>query len=225
MTRSAPGTLTRNLPNVKVVGCHDSVDCVAVVPRPRPAYGLARDALLAAVIRTVARVGLRGLTYRAVAAEAGVSYGAVSHHFGSRDALIGEALERSAVRAIHLASLETKAARIEDFVSDLPAAVAVATEDHAFQFELALESTRHPSLRPAVRNLYSLYQKAISAELTRIGAPHDAALARLIFAALDGLVFQQVIGVTSQREVGRSIARLQQVLGQLRDCRSEAVDP
>ena len=55
-------------------------------------YGTGREALLDAAVRVVARGGLRRLTYRAVAQEAGVTHGLVVHHFGSRDALIEEAL-------------------------------------------------------------------------------------------------------------------------------------
>lgn len=47
-----------------------------------------RDALLRAAIKVTARGGLRALTYRAVAEEAGVVRGLVRFHFGSRDALI-----------------------------------------------------------------------------------------------------------------------------------------
>ena len=163
-------------------------------------------------IKTVARLGLRGLTYRAVAAEAGVSYGAVSHHFGSRDALIAEALQLSAARAVGLSSLEPKTGRIEDFVDDLTTAVEQAKDAHAFQFELALESRRDRALELPVRDLYQLYERAISRELSRIGFGEDAAFARLVFAALDGLVFQQVIGVSSRREVEESLARLRETL-------------
>ncbi len=58
-------------------------------------YGEGRAALLAAVVRIVAERGLRNLTYRAVAKEAGVTHGLVTHHFGTRDALIHAALEYS----------------------------------------------------------------------------------------------------------------------------------
>lgn len=181
----------------------------------RPKYGEAREALLAAAIRTVAKLGLRGLTHRAVAAEAGVSYGTVAHHFGSREGLIAEAMRRSAVRAVGLASLERRAGRIEDFVEDLPQSVADTRDAHAFQFELALEAQRDLTLEPAVRDLYRLYQRAVSRELARIGFAEDRAFVRLVFAALDGLVLQQVIGVSSQRQVERSLAHLRETLATL----------
>lgn len=66
----------------------DSSDKPAAQPRKRVDYGTGREALLNAAVRVVARGGLRKLTYRAVAEEAGVTHGLVVHHFGSRDALI-----------------------------------------------------------------------------------------------------------------------------------------
>jgi TetR/AcrR family transcriptional regulator, regulator of biofilm formation and stress response len=210
------GNLSRNLTIVKFGirhGCWCRV--TVVVNRPRPTYGQARDALLGAAVRTVAQLGLRGLTYRAVAAEAGVSYAAVTHHFGSREALIAEALDRSARRADQLSSLEPETGRIEDFVRDLLTVVEEAQDAHAFQFELALESRRDPKLRSTVHDLYRVYQQAIGRELSRIGFEEDAALARLVFAALDGLVLQLVVGISTRSEVEQSLERLRQTLSVL----------
>src|SRR5438132_3593131 len=66
----------------------------------KPRYGEGRQALLDAAVQVVGRSGLRGLTYRAVAAEAGVTQGLVAHHFGSRDRLIHEALLAAGAQSI-----------------------------------------------------------------------------------------------------------------------------
>lgn len=178
----------------------------------RPGYGEAREALLRAAIKTVSKRGLRGLTYRAVAAEAGVSHGAVSHHFGSRDRLIEEALQLSAARAAGLASLGPGRGRIEDFLDDLPGAVAADEDSYAFQFELALESRRDRALLRPVHELYELYEEAIRRELERLGVDRDAALDRLVLAALEGLIFQRVAGIGTDEEVEAALARLRQLL-------------
>jgi AcrR family transcriptional regulator len=60
------------------------------------AYGDGREALLTAAVRVVARKGIRHLTYRALARQAGVTHGLVTYHFGSRDALIRAALQCTA---------------------------------------------------------------------------------------------------------------------------------
>src|SRR5438552_12981604 len=93
---------------------------VREVPPPRvkerPEYGAGREALLDAAIRVVARRGLRHLTYRAVAAEAGVTHGLVAHHFGSRDALLLAALRHSVQRSIEVTSLRPEGGSAEDFI-------------------------------------------------------------------------------------------------------------
>lgn len=48
-----------------------------------------------AALRLVAREGLEGLTMRKVAAEAGLSYGALFHYFDSKDALLLYAIRHS----------------------------------------------------------------------------------------------------------------------------------
>lgn len=52
------------------------------------------DPLLDAVLRCTALKGSRRATLREFAAEAGLSVGALQHHFGTRDALIRAAFER-----------------------------------------------------------------------------------------------------------------------------------
>lgn len=154
-------------------------------------YGGGREALLEATVRVVARAGLRKLTNRAVAEEAGVTHGLVSHHFGSRDALIAHALQYVLERSLAESALETGSGSIDDFARTL---VAMATSDpdgQAFQYELILESRRRPELQPLVANLYQTYRDATQRELTRIGLG-GAGLEDAVFAALDGLVFQQI---------------------------------
>ena len=87
--------------------------------RRRPEYGQGRDALLAATVHVVAREGLRGLTYRAVAEEAGVANTLVAHHFGTRDALLQAALDWAAEQSIGISLLEPATGRLEDLAAKL----------------------------------------------------------------------------------------------------------
>ena len=54
--------------------------------------GEGRDALCEALARIVARDGLDGVTFRSVAAEAGVTHGLASYHFKNRETMIVEAV-------------------------------------------------------------------------------------------------------------------------------------
>ncbi|KUO09951.1 TetR/AcrR family transcriptional regulator [Streptomyces sp. DSM 15324] len=171
----------------------------ADAPRSRPArkrlhYGEGREALLHAAVRVVARGGLRRLTYRAVAEEAGVTHGLVVHHFGSRDALIEETLAHTIRTSLSTSALEPGTGRVADFSAGLSQMVTADPDIQAFQYELLLESRRRPELLPQIRALYDEYFDATRRELTRmLPAGADTALTRLVFAALDGLVLHQLV--------------------------------
>ncbi|MER6158940.1 TetR family transcriptional regulator [Streptomyces sp. NPDC001868] len=163
-------------------------------PRKRLHYGEGREALLNAAVHVVARGGLRKLTYRAVAEEAGVTHGLVVHHFGSRDALIEEALAHTIRTSLDTSSLEPGTGEVADFSTGLSDMVTADPDTQAFQYELLLESRRRPELLPQIRELYDEYFDAARRELDRmLPAGADSALTRLVFAALDGLVLHQLV--------------------------------
>jgi AcrR family transcriptional regulator len=162
--------------------------------RKRVHYGEGREALLSAAVRVVARGGLRRLTYRAVAEEAGVTHGLVVHHFGSRDALIEETLAHTIRTSLSISALEPGTGKVADFSSGVSEMVTADPDKQAFQYELLLESRRRPELLPQIRALYDEYFDATRRELNRmLPAGADRALTRLVFAALDGLVLHQLV--------------------------------
>ena len=161
-----------------------------LTPDPGLSYGDGRDALLRAAVVVVARSGLRGLTYRAVADEAGVAHALVRHHFDSRDALIVAATEYSLAVAIETGGLTSDSTDLADFAAGTGAVLVEAADLTAFQFEVILESRRRPELRPAVAGLYAGFRSAALEDLRQRGVDADEALGVLVFAALDGLVFQ-----------------------------------
>jgi TetR/AcrR family transcriptional regulator, regulator of biofilm formation and stress response len=185
--------------------------------RRRPRYGEGREALLRAAIRVVARGGLRQLTYRAVAAEAGVTHGLVAHHFGSREALLEEALRFSIERSVSSSLLEPGTRTVEDFASALAGIVADDPDLQAFQYELLLEARRQPQLRVYADELYETYRSATRRQLKALGADDDA-LADVIFAALDGLVFQQL----ATQDAAATIASLERIRALIRSQASAA---
>jgi AcrR family transcriptional regulator len=196
----------------------------SVDSRTRPGYGEGREALLAATVRVVARSGLRNLTYRAVAEEAGVTHGLVAHYFGSRAALIEEALIHCLSRSMVAGSLEPGTGRVEEFSVGLPAMVTDNPDDQAFQYELILESRRRPELRRHVHTLYQAYRDAAGRELTRMGLGDDPALTHLVFAALDGLVFQQ-LALDEAPSTEGALEKLRDVLRTLQRTRVESGTP
>ncbi|MFJ4783690.1 TetR/AcrR family transcriptional regulator [Streptomyces sp. NPDC088794] len=169
-------------------------------PRKRVTYGAGREALLDAAVRVVARGGLRRLTYRAVAEEAGVTHGLVVHHFGTRDALIEAALTHAIRSSLSSSDLEPGTGKPEDFSLGLTEMVASRPDLQAFQYELLLESRRRPELLSHLRALYDEYFAATRRELTQmLPGPVDEGLSRMVFATLEGLVLHQL--VFGEREI------------------------
>lgn len=184
-------------------------------------YGEGREALLAAAVRVVAQRGLRHLTYRAVAEEAGVTHGLVVHHFGSRDALIAEALSYAITMSLSTSRLEPGTGKLGDFVAGLADMVEGDPDLQAFQYELLLEARRRPELMPAVRTLYRQYYAATERELARILPGASAALNLLVFSALDGLVMHQLtLGQPS--ETNAAVEELRSLLRLLAQSRADA---
>jgi TetR/AcrR family transcriptional regulator, regulator of biofilm formation and stress response len=173
-----------------------------------------RIALLRATITVVARGGLRDLTYRAVAAEAGVSHGLVRHHFGTRDVLIAEALDFAVEVSLRETSMTGASATEATDAAHFAAGIeTLAARDHdmqAFQYELLLESRRRPELRPAVERYYETYRRATRDRLRELGVT-DEALVESIWFALDGIVFKQLV-LEDDADVARVLARIRRLI-------------
>jgi len=182
--------------------------------RTRPAAG--RQALIEAAVRVVGDGGLRRLTYREVAHEAGVTQGLVSHHFGSRAELVRAALEHASRTSLARSPIEPPPDRLEDLSAGLARRVAEAPGEAAFQFEIALEARRRADLAPLAVELYDGYLKATANALDAVDVPGDPDLARLVFAAIDGLAFRQLV-TGDPAGTTRSLAILHDMLAAIRD--------
>lgn len=155
--------------------------------KPAPRRGDGKAALLDAVVRVTAQQGLRGVTYRSVAQEAGVSYGAVTYHFGNRDAMIEEAIAMTLAQT-RQPFPEGRISSIEEIGASLLAASRETRDVQLFQFEIALEATRKPELLPLVNRINQHYEHGLARQLEAIGIT-DPATQKVLFSALDGLTF------------------------------------
>lgn len=153
-------------------------------------YGDGRDALHAAVISVVAEKGLRGVTYRSVAARAGVNHTLITHHFGSIEALLVSTMNWSVHRSISETGLEHVADFDQGFVDALMAIHTTEPELILFQFEMLLEARRKPEIHCIVQNLYDDYIGTVETALRQRGYILEGETALAIFAALDGLMLQ-----------------------------------
>ncbi|MDT0319146.1 TetR/AcrR family transcriptional regulator [Streptomyces millisiae] len=150
-----------------------------------------RQRIVDAAVRVVTEHGIAGLTHRAVAAEADVPLGSTTYHFAGRDELLAAALER--MNDAWLADLAERLAQH----SDLPPAERLARyvahslgpgrAETELCYELYFAGLRHPTLRPLSSRVL-----AGVAELLRPLVP-DPVAARLLTAALDGLLIQLLL--------------------------------
>ncbi len=174
-----------------------------------------RQALVDAAITVIAERGLRGFTYRAVAQEAGVTHGLVQHYFGTLDALLEETL----TVAFERDQAEAPAHRsrgVDEVVERLPAHVDETRAQQAFQYEVLIESLRRSELEPRMRQIYRDYVSAMQKRLHRAGLPDDPALARIVFAAVDGLVLQRLL-FPERGEMEAGLEWLREMLDALRE--------
>ncbi|MDR6686900.1 AcrR family transcriptional regulator [Arthrobacter sp. 1088] len=182
-------------------------------------YGDGRDALLSAVVDVVGEKGLRGVTYRSVAARAGVNHALVTHHFGSIEGLLAATMEWSVQRSIEETGLAGIADFDEAFADSLIATVSAEPELQLFQFEMILESRRNPQIRAMVERLYANYVGTVEEALSQRGLDTSGEASLAIFAALDGLMLQflTISDATKIRsavtQVGRLISALEATNG------------
>jgi DNA-binding transcriptional regulator YbjK len=170
--------------------------------RPRPRGKARRDALLDAVIRIVAEVGVDAVTHRRVAEAADLPLASTTYWFDSKEHLVTAALERAADGDI---------ARLRDFADNAsgldadPLRLAVGAildpieaSDHACRgsllatYALLLEGARRPALRAVTRRWTDAYLEALGRLLALAGSRDPAADAALLLAAADGLLMGQL---------------------------------
>jgi TetR/AcrR family transcriptional regulator, regulator of biofilm formation and stress response len=192
--------------------------------KTHPGHGEGRDALLRAVLRVGARLGFASLTYRAVAAEAGVTYALVTYHFGSLDAMVREALALAAKESIERSHITLAGNEIEAFADTLGVLVSDDPEGQAFQYEIALEARRRPELLGDIRALYESYFAVIGHSLANLDLGGDPELAQLVFATLDGLVLQQLLFSDGAR-TDAALKLLREILVAFRRSREQSPGP
>jgi AcrR family transcriptional regulator len=121
----------------------------------------ARERILAAAARQIAREGIDGVRIARIAMEARVSSALVHYHFETRDALLAEALDYSYHQAgeARIAGEEdlpsaSHAGRLQSMIDGCLPTTPGLTEDWVLWVELWLRAARHPDLRPVAEELY-----------------------------------------------------------------------
>lgn len=157
-----------------------------------------RDRLADAAIEILARDGAKGLTHRAVDAEAGEPVGTTSRYFRSRDALMHGAADRA--RALHFSDLGRPAKSPADHLADMVhSALTQNRSRHLAMLELFLESNRRPGLRAALAETRAAQIQLIRRMHKAAGINLTTHQATTLVATITGLVF---MGLTTPDAIG-----------------------
>ncbi|MEU6741936.1 TetR/AcrR family transcriptional regulator [Streptosporangium sandarakinum] len=156
-----------------------------------------RNALLDAAIEVLAKEGARGLTFRAVDAEAGTPVGTATNYFANRDGLLTQIAERVYQRWMpdEAAWAAAKAgpqdrAKVVELMRETVGRVAGFRSGYLAMLELRLESTRRPDLRAVLTERVRADMDANVAYHLERGLPGDAISVKLLMLALNWLIVE-----------------------------------
>ena len=160
-----------------------------------------RDAILRATLAVIGERGPDAVTHRAVAKRAGVPLSATTYWFASKEELLEEALllgvreevERLERLVLELAPRELSAAEwAEQVARTLAADVEADPARHVALYQLLLEAARRAALRAEVARGEEAHLRLAEVGLRAAGSPDPVADARVVFAAVSGLILGQL---------------------------------
>ncbi|MFC4111834.1 TetR/AcrR family transcriptional regulator [Nonomuraea zeae] len=168
-----------------------------------------RAALVDAAIEVLARDGARGLTFRAVDAQAAVPTGTASNYFASRDDLLTQAGGRIYERlqpdeAMIAASLggPRDRDRVAELMREMVDRVSSFRSGYLALLELRLEATRREDLRAVLTERIRADVDANVRHHLDSGLPGDATTVVLLYLAMNWLVVERLTlpGVFGEEE-------------------------
>ncbi|MBO4274235.1 TetR/AcrR family transcriptional regulator [Microbispora triticiradicis] len=158
-----------------------------------------RAALLDAAIEVLARDGARGLTFRAVDAQAQVPAGTASNYFANRDELLTQAGARVYERlepegGSPAGSPEERGdrARVAELTHEVVERVSTYRTGFLALLELRLEATRRPALRAVLTERIRADVDANIRLHLGDGRPGDATSVELLHLAMNWLILERL---------------------------------
>lgn len=147
-----------------------------------------RAALLDAAIEVLAREGSRGLTLRAVDAEAGVPTGTASNYFANRGQLLVQILHRTRERLVPDPADLAGPLDTEVLLGQLVQRMRRERSVHIAMLELRLEGTRRPELQAELAGFQRAELEANVNWHLESGLPGDRQGVVLLYLAMLGLI-------------------------------------
>ncbi|MEU0126650.1 TetR family transcriptional regulator [Streptomyces sp. NPDC006289] len=158
-----------------------------------------RAALVDAAIEVLAAEGARGLTFRAVDAEAAVPVGTASNYFANRDDLFTQAgarvYERLQPDEAAIARQRSTGHDREAYavlMRELVSRIASFRTGYLALLELRLEATRRPELREVLTQRVRADIDANVAYHEASGLPGDGTAVKLLILTLNWLIVEQL---------------------------------
>ena len=192
----------------------------------RPRGAARREALLDAVLRIVAEVGVDAVTHRRVAEVAGLPLASTTYWFESKEHLLTAALERAADRDIErLRALLRDAPEPAADPLDLVVEAILDPTDDSIQasrgwllatFALLLEAARRPALREVRDRWTDAYMDSLPPLLAVAGSRNPRSDTQLLLAAADGLLLEQLASGDESEAPPTGLADLPALAPQLR---------
>jgi AcrR family transcriptional regulator len=161
--------------------------------------------IVAAATRVIARQGYARTSLMDVAAEAGMSKGAVHYHFPTKEALMARVLTDACDAVAERARAAWSAGATPDVairgsLRELWRMRAERTPEAAVVADLLAQSLHDEALRPALASFYGLAAAQLAAHLDGVAAAlgvraklPTALLPRVLNGLLDGLVMQHFV--------------------------------
>jgi AcrR family transcriptional regulator len=166
-----------------------------------------RDQLLDAAARVYAETGYRGATTRRIASEAGVNEITLFRHFGSKDALIREAITRAGTSDLPEMLPEQPRDPPRELKEWARTQITELRERRALIRTCMGEMAEHPGIFPGENSPTSLAARALIRYLRRLRevglakAPFDEIAAS---AMLMGALFADAVGRDIMRDIYRN---------------------
>ncbi len=193
-----------------------------------------RAHILRATLRLIGARGADAVTHRAVAEEACVPLAATTYYFASKEQLLEQTLLLAAreeterlerlvgeLAPLSLGPCEWAAAVAAQLSTDLEAEPA----KHVALFELALEATRTAVLKEEVREWQAAHLRLAELGCRAVGSSDPQLDARVVVAALTGLMLEQLS--SGESNFGEAVMRpaLERLFTQLARESETTVEP